>query len=248
MLDSKDQRRVAIVFPVHNEKQSAQALCHFIRELLKDTPTASAMVVDDGSDDGSADVFDKEIGVHPRALVLRMSKNRGKGRAVRSAFEKAEADIMVFMDGDLAYSFEHIPRMVEALRDHDVVIGSRAMAPQPLGGLTVRRMVLGWGFNRLACLLLGLDYPDTQAGLKGFRREAAQKLFSRQRLNGFAFDAEILFLAKHLNLRVGQIPAQVSARHSYKNSQLKLFFDSLRCLKDFLRVRWWAATGKYRFS
>jgi dolichyl-phosphate beta-glucosyltransferase len=247
MLRNKKQPVATVVFPVHNEKEVAVRLCHAIQEFLKKTPTVSAMIVDDGSDDGSHEII-SQAAVHSRVSVLRLSRNQGKGRAIRSAFEKIEADMMMFMDGDLAYSLDHIPRVLESLEKYDVVIGSRSMAPQPQGGLTVRRAILGWGFNRLACGILGIDHPDTRAGLKEFRREAAQKIFTRQRLNGFAFDAEILFLSKKLGLQVGQLPAQVSADHTYKNSQLKLIGDSLRCLKDFFRVRWWAATGGYRFS
>lgn len=170
----------------------------------------------------------------------------GKAKAVRLAFLGAEADFLIFIDGDLAYSFDHIAPLLHSLKKHDVVIGSRSLAPQPQGGSPARRVFLGWVFNHLACLLFGLDYPDTQAGLKGFTAEAARKLFSRQKLNDFAFDAELLYLAKKLGLSVDQIPAQVSGQHTYKTSQVKLIFDSLRCLKDFVLVRWWSATGAYK--
>ena len=136
--------------------------------------------------------------------------------------------------------------MLAALKDYDVVIGSRSMAPQPEGGLPKRRAFLGWGFNRLACLWLNFEYPDTQAGLKGFRRQAARELFLRQKVDGFGFDAEILYLARKLNLRVGQIPAQVSGTHSYKTSQVKLAMDSLLCFWDFLQIRIRSWTGQYR--
>ena len=248
MLSSQTQLVATVVFPVHNEKKAVMRLCHALREFLAETPAVSAVIVDDGSDDGSYEIIKRETAEQPRVSVLRLSANRGKGRAIRSAFENVSTDMIMFMDGDLAYSLDHIPRMLQSLEKYDVVIGSRSMAAQPQGGLTVRRAVLGWGFNRLACGILGIDYPDTQAGFKGFRREAAEKIFARQRLNGFAMDAEILFLSKKLGLQVGQIPVQVSADHSYKSSQLKLIGDSLRCLKDFFRVRWWAVTGGYRFS
>ena len=177
---------------------------------------------------------------------MALPTNGGKGRAVRLAFLRSKADFIIFTDGDLAYSFDHIAPLLDSLKHHDVVIGSRSMAPQPQGGSPARRVFLGWGFNHLVCLLCGLDYPDTQAGLKGFTAEAAQKLFSRQKLDRFAFDAELLYLAKKLGLSVGQIPAQVSGQHTYKTSQVKLLVDSLLCLKDFLLVRWWSTTGAYK--
>ena len=170
----------------------------------------------------------------------------GKAKAVRLAFLGAEADFLIFIDGDLAYSFDHIAPLLHSLKKHDVAIGSRSMAPQSQGGLPACRAFLGWGFNRLACLLFGFDYPDTQAGLKGFTAEAARKLFSRQKLDGFAFDAELLYLAKKLGLCVGQIPARVSSEHTYKTSQVKLTLDSLRCLKGLFFIRWWSAVGAYK--
>lgn len=81
------------------------------------------------------------------------------------------------MDGDLAYSIDHLNPMKAALLKNDMVIGSRSMVPQPQGGLPARRAFLGWGFNRLVCFLLAFDYSDTQAGLKGFTNVAAEKLF-----------------------------------------------------------------------
>ena len=177
---------------------------------------------------------------------MALPANVGKATAIRLAFLRAEADFLIFIDGDLAYSFDHITPLLDSLKQHDVVIGSRSLASQPKAGSPARRVFLGWGFNLLACLLCGLDYPDTQAGLKGCTAEAAQKLFSRQKLGGFAFDAELLYLAKKLGLSVDQIPAQVSGQHTYKTSQVKLIFDSLRCLKGLFLIRWWSAVGAYK--
>jgi hypothetical protein len=122
------------------------------------------------------------------------------------------------------------------------------MVPQAQGGLPARRAFLGWGFNRLACFLLGIDYPDTQAGLKGFTQKAAKALFTKQKLSDFAFDVELLYLCRKLGLSVGQIPAQVSSQHTYKTSQVKLIFDSLKCFHELLLIRWWSWTGAYRIG
>ena len=178
---------------------------------------------------------------------MGLHENGGKGRAVRLAFAGAKEDLLIFLDGDLAYSLSHFQPMIAALKKYDIVIGSRSMMPQDEGSLPRRRAFLGWGFNRLACLLFGFNYPDTQAGLKGFRRRAARELFLRQKVDGFAFDAELLYLARRLGLRVGQIPVKVSGTHSYKTSQVKLAADTLRCLWDFLRIRFRSWTGQYRY-
>ncbi len=237
---------ILLVLPVYNELGEVARVCKKLRAFLARRRNFRAIVVDDGSTDGSAEAFRRGLRGLKSATVMGLHENGGKGRAIRLAFSGATKDLLIFMDGDLAYSLSHLPPMITALKDHDVVIGSRSMAPQPEGGLPRRRVFLGWGFNRLANLWLGFQYPDTQAGLKGFRRQAARELFLRQKVDGFGFDAEILYLAKKLNLRVGQIPAQVSGSHSYKTTQVKLAAHTLLCLWDFLRIRILSWTGQYR--
>lgn len=237
-----------VVLPLHNEAAKAKLICHELKKACRKFPRAFFMVVDDGSTDGTAAAIRHGLKGVERAGVMVFPENGGKGRVVRLAFARANHEFMIFMDGDLAYSFDHLKPMIAALKTADVVIGSRSMAPQPQGGLPARRAFLGWAFNRLACLIFGFEYPDTQAGLKGFTRAAARQIFPRQKLDDFAFDAELLYLAKKLNLKVDQIPAKVSGGHTYKTSQVKLLKDSLRCLMDFCLVRWWSWTGGYKLS
>ena len=234
-----------VVLPLHNEVANSKHLCHELKEACRKFPKVSFMVVDDGSDDGTASVLRRGLKGLDRVRVMAFPENGGKGRVVRLSLAQAKHDFLVFMDGDLAYSFDHLKPMIAGLKKADMVIGSRSMAPQSQGGIPARRAFLGWGFNRLACLILGFNYPDTQAGLKGFKNAAARELFSRQKLDDFAFDAELLYLAKKLHLKVVQIPALVSGTHNYKTSQVKLLKDTLRCLMDFCLVRWWSWTGAY---
>ena len=94
-------------------------------------------------------------------------------------------------------------------------------------------------------LILSLPYRDTQAGLKGFRREAAERIFAAARVSDFAFDAEILFLAHRFGYRVGQIPARVSDSHSYHDSNIGFWVEPLKMLTSLVRIRLSALTGKY---
>ena len=237
---------VLLVLPVFNELKDVSRVCRSIRPCLAKNRNVSVVVVDDGSSDGTPEAFRRGLKGLKRASVMGLHDNGGKGRAVRLGFAGAKQDLLIFMDGDLAYSLGHLKPMLSALKKHDVVIGSRSMAPQAEGSIPARRAFLGWGFNRLACGWFGFNYPDTQAGCKGFQRRAARELFLRQKVDGFAFDAELLYLARKLCLKVGQIPVQVAATHSYKTSKIKLSFDSVRCLLDFLRIRLWSWTGQYR--
>lgn len=237
---------VLLALPVYNEAEKVDRVCKRLRPFLARHRNFRAIVVDDGSTDGTAPAFQRRLHGLKRAAVMGLYGNGGKGRAIRLAFAGAREDLLIFLDGDLAYSLSHLPKMIAALRRHDVVIGSRPKASQAKGAPPKRRAFLGWGFNRLARLLFGFEYPDTQAGLKGFRQKAARALWIRQKVDGFAFDAELLYLARKLGLRVGQIPARVSGEHSYKTSRVKLAGDTLTCLADFLRILFRSWTGQYQ--
>jgi len=242
----KSSLRVRLVLPVYNERHLVEDVYQSLEQASRRNSQLRVVVVDDGSKDGTGEAFKAQLKSLKNAEVKILSKNGGKGMAIRHGFDGATEELLLFMDGDLAYSIDHLTPLVESLYDHDVVIGSRSMAPQAQGALPARRAFLGWGFNRLACFLLKIDYPDTQAGLKGFQRGAAERLFARQKLADFAFDVELLYLCRKLGLSVGQIPAQVSSRHTYKTSRVKLFCDSFNCFKELLLIRWWSWTGAYR--
>ena len=237
-----------LVIPVFNEVGLVKEACEDVQKAIRKNPKLRVCIVDDGSTDGTGAAFRRILKKVKNTEVKILPQNAGKGRAVREGFRGADEKYLIFMDGDLAYSMDHLYPMKQALLANDLVIGSRSMVPQAKGGLPARRAFLGWAFNRLVCFLLGFQYSDTQAGLKGFTNEAAGKLFFRQKLKHFAFDAELLYLAKKLGLRVGQIPAHVSPRHSYKTSHVKLLRNSLSCLLDVFCIRWWSWTGVYRSS
>lgn len=237
-----------LVLPVYNEISLVKEVCRTVEEAIRKSPNLRVCIVDDGSTDGTGEEFRRLLKKIKHVQLQVLPKNGGKGNAIREGFRGANAKYLIFMDGDLAYSIKNLYSIERALQKNDMVIGSRSMAPQAQGGLPARRAVLGWGFNRLVCLILGFDYSDTQAGMKGFSRQAAEQLFSRQKLSGFAFDAELLYLAKKLGLQVGQVPALVASRHTYKTSHVKLFLDSTRCLWELFCIRWWSWTGAYRLS
>ena len=237
-----------LVMPVHNEILLVDEVCQSVEKAVRKMPELRVTIVDDGSNDGTGKSFQKNLKKVKNTKVILLGTNGGKGRAVREGFRDATEEKLIFMDGDMAYSMDHLETMKVSLTKYDVVIGSRSMVPQAQGGLPARRAFLGWGFNRLACFLLGIDFPDTQAGLKGFTQKAAKLLFAKQKLNDFAFDVELLYLCRKLGLSVGQIPAQVTSQHTYKTSRVKLIFDSLKCFQEILLIRWWSWTGAYRIG
>jgi len=172
------------------------------------------IVVDDGSSDDTAaivearpEVAGKIVGVTLRVLTV---SHGGKGAAVRAGMLAATGELVVFTDADMATPPDQIPLLVEALADHDVALGSRI---QP-DGSDMRatqpgyRRLLGKGFHLLASLWVVGPVQDTQCGFKGFRREAAQDLFSRQRVTSIVFDVELIYLARRRGYRLAIVPVR----------------------------------------
>ena len=231
---------LSLVFPCYNEAERLpQTLAAYLAELPRQPGAVEVLVVDDGSTDQTLAVAQAIAAQDERVRVLRSQPNHGKGHGVRTGVLAAAGELIVFTDADGSYGPGEVARVTAALTDAAVAIGSRpaGWATGPLGRRLASRL-----FNRAIRVLLGLPFADTQCGLKGFRRPAALALFGRSRLDGFAFDVEVLFLARRLGLAVSQVPVRAEERDG---SKVQLVVDALAMLGDVLRVRRWAMTGGY---
>lgn len=231
---------VELILPVYEEVDQVPRVVPEVARWLEQRPGTTARFIDDGSHDGTPEAIDEALRHVPGAAIRleRAAVNRGKGAVVRDAMLASKAEIVCFTDGDLAYSLDHVDRLVEAIVEGaDVAIGNRNLAGGGAARPSLRRRVSGAVFNVAVRLVLGLPYTDTQAGLKGFRAEAAGRLFRRARVDGFAFDAEILYLAKQEGCRVAEVPARVSPSHDSLGSTVSLLADPWRMLGALLRIR-----------
>lgn len=241
-----------IALPVFNEASTIRATLEQVMPFAAMRPELRIVFVDDGSSDGTAgaisDAMRSGIDVKgPVNVGLRsLGVNGGKGRAIARAAAECDAPLFIFMDGDLAYALSHIDALLTGLKTHDVVIGSRALVPGEDLEVSGLRRVMGAGFNAIARGLLGLPYRDTQAGLKGFRTDAAREIFKRVTLNGFAFDAEALFIARQLGYTITEVPAHVSAEHRAKKSKVNLAIDPPKMLAELAGIRIKGVLGQYR--
>lgn len=182
--------------------------------------TVTVLVVDDGSEDGTADLVrnraeagERTDDGQPRLAVLSVPHG-GKGAAVRAGMLEAVADVIVFADADMATPPDQLSRLVEALAHHDVALGSRIQpdgtdmrASQPL-----YRRLLGKLFHALASAWVVGPVQDTQCGFKGFRREAAHDLFPRQQVTSIVFDVELIYLARRRGYDVTVVPIEWADR------------------------------------
>lgn len=176
---------------------------------------------------------------------MTYSQNRGKGYAIHQGIQYSESDYVCFLDSDLAYSLDHLEVLLDHLKVYDVVIGCRSLGHSHYQRIRFLRRLSGKIFNLLSQWILNLKFRDMQAGLKGFRRDAAQSIFARQTLTGFSFDVELIYLAEKYGYRIGEIPAQVSSHHANKQSKVNLLKDSLRMLGDLLIIRYRDWMGHY---
>jgi len=232
---------LTIILPAFNEAERLPTtLATYLGWFPDGADEVEVLVVDDGSTDDTLAVAEAAAARDPRVRVLPTQPNHGKGFAVRAGMLAARGDRVVFTDADGSYTPAEVERVALALAGADVAIGARGEVDAGSG--PILRRVASRVFNQAMRLMLGLPYRDTQCGLKGFRREAAKELFARAAVNGFAFDAEALFLAGRLGLRVAEVPVRAEERDG---SKVRLAVDALRMLRDMWGVRRAARAGRY---
>jgi dolichyl-phosphate beta-glucosyltransferase len=212
-MSAADRPELSLVMPVFNEERRLpRALAALERYFTERSLSAELVLVDDGSTDATPNLIAGAV-VRLAPLVQvrpqRHALNRGKGAAVRTGCLVARGRYVIFTDADLAVPLVEADRLLAALRAGcDVAIGTRVQpdgrdmrASQP----PLRRLG-GKGFTWIRRRIAVPDIIDTQCPMKGFTHEAAQRIFREQRLRGWAFDAELLFLARRSKLRICQMP------------------------------------------
>ncbi len=203
----------SIVIPAFNEESRiAKTLRLTLNYLGNVSPESELIVVNDGSTDATAtvtrDVF-SEAKITIR--LLEDFPNRGKGAAVRSGLLAAQRPIGLFSDADLSTPLEETPKLIEPIADGkiDIAFGSRALDRSLIGQHQPwRREQAGRIFNLLVRLATGLPFWDTQCGFKAFRVDVCRPIFEAARIDGFAFDVELLYLAQRAGLRICEIPVR----------------------------------------
>ena len=239
---SNDLLTLSLVIPTYNQRartaRSAVAASEFLRARFPDR--AELIVVDDGSLPGQA----VESGDLPSGTVLvRHQRNLGKGGAVRSGVIKARGSYIVFTDSDLPFSLEPITTTLEWLRDGaDIVIGERQLDLPPAIAVTRMRQLSSILYTWMVHHLLGLDYPDIQCGYKGYRAAVAKDLFGRLEVTSFAFEAEILLLARGAGCRIRRQPLRLV--HN-EDSSVRLTRHAPQMLSDTLCIAWRRQRGVY---
>jgi glycosyltransferase involved in cell wall biosynthesis len=229
----------SIVIPCFNEEaRIGETLRRAIDYLSANAPTSELIVVNDGSTDATAAIARERLNSAKIATrLLENFPNRGKGAAVRSGILAAREPIGLFSDADLSTPLEETPKLIEPIANDqvDIAFGSRALDRSLIGiHQPWRREQGGRVFNLLVRVATGLPFWDTQCGFKAFRLDVCRPILEAARVNGFAFDVELLFLAHRAGLRIREIP--VCWNHA-EGSKVSFFRDSLRMLREVIAVR-----------
>ena len=240
---------ISIVIPAYNEERrlprSLERICAYLKERGWD---GEVIVVDDGSTDQTAQIVRERQKQIPALRLVQNGRNRGKGFSVRHGMLEARARIAIFTDADLSSPIEEADKLLGVMGGgrYDVAIGSRAVDRTLITERQSRfREIAGIIFNKLVQLVTGLEFVDTQCGFKAFAVEKMKPVFEQQRIEGFGFDPEILFLAKRNRLRITEVPVRWA--HD-ADSRVHMVRDSLRMFWDLLKVRWNWLLGRYRLK
>lgn len=228
---------LSVVVPAFNESaRIGLTLRRILDYLAVHWPDGELLVVDDGSRDDTAALVSDLARAEPRLRLVELDRNRGKGAAVRRGMLEATGEWRLFSDADLSTPIEEVEKLLfHARAGADVVIGSRGLVEseirtrQPLP-----RELMGRTFNLIVRQLLLGGFKDTQCGFKLFRGTVAEELFGAQTVEGFAFDVEVLLLAKERGLRIAEVPV---VWYHAPHSKVSPVVDASRMLRDLVELR-----------
>lgn len=234
-----DRPALSVVIPAYNEESRLPRTLDRVLAWLDDEKLAAeVLVVDDGSKDGTTALVTRRAASEPRIKLVSNGRNRGKGYSVGNGVAAARGAYVLFSDADLSTPIEEYHKLRVALdaKGADVAIGSRARAGSDLRERQpFYREGMGRAFNLLVQALVFPGIRDTQCGFKLFRADVARDLFGRRQIDGFAFDVEILYLARRLGLQIAEVPIVWVNDRASRVDPIK---HSLQMFRDILRVRW----------
>lgn len=241
--DPAGDLRLSVVVPAYCEAQRVASTISEIRAQLaslQETGDLEIVVVDDGSTDGTARAA-RDGGAD---LVVELPINRGKGAAVRAGVLASRGRTVAFIDADLAYSPDQLSSMLATVEAGcDVVVGNRhAEGSVAHGEVSGVRRLGSRMVNLFARALLSVRYRDTQCGCKVFRSDAARTLMRSGRIDGFAFDIEVLFLAERYGFSIVESPVTVVNSGS---STVRTWSDGFKVARDVALIRRLGRRGAY---
>lgn len=234
---------ISVVIPSFNERSRIVPTVGAIASHVSDLGVPWELIVaDDGSTDDTLARLEALDMVNLR--IIPAPANMGKGAAVKRGMQSAHGEYLLFADADCSTPIAELDRLLAAVQGGgaDVAIGSRRAAGSQVSNRSRLRRTATAGLRVLVQNLLGTRVEDTQCGFKLFTREAADQLFTRQTINGFSFDLELLFLSNRLGLEVAEVPVRW---YDAPGSKVDPIQEARRFIRDMFRIRFNALRGVY---
>jgi dolichyl-phosphate beta-glucosyltransferase len=234
---------LSLVIPAYNEEARLPLTLPVAIEYLASTDWDwEIRVVDDGSDDGTCDVV-RSFAAQDARVVLQAEPHRGKGGAVKAGMLASTAAYRFLCDADFSMPVAEVARFLPPyLGDYDLAIATREGPGAVRVDEPESRHLMGRVFNGLVTSLLVPGFADTQCGFKCFSAAAAEKLFPMQTIDGFAFDVEVLFLARKAGLDIREVPI---TWYYMEASSVKPLRDTWRMFREVMRIRGNESAGLY---
>ncbi len=241
--DSADgTEKVLVIIPTFNERENLPRILDRLRAAV---PTASVLVVDDGSPDGTGDIADERAGADPMIAVLHRTEKNGLGPAYFAGFEWGLAHgfgVLVEMDADGSHAPEQLPRLLGALDHADLVIGSRYVPGGSVVNWPKRREVLSKGGNLYSRLALGVGVKDITAGYRAYRAAVIEAIpMDQVASHGYCFQVDLAWRTIRGGFRVVEVPITFTEREIGVS---KMSGGIVR--EALLKVTWWGAEHRWQ--
>jgi Glycosyltransferases involved in cell wall biogenesis len=241
-LKNSTEPALSVIIPVYNEAQivasTVQTLTAYLDGKFPDGDY-ELIFADDGSIDATASLI---AGLKkPLVRLVSHTPNKGKGAAVRDGMLAARGKYALFTDCDLAYGEKAIGYFYDELikaekqgTPYQAAIGSRRLSDNGYAGYTPIRKLASKTYFKVVALLAGFKYSDSQCGIKCFDTALARKVFSQCKIDGFAFDLEVMLLVAKSDARVLELPVTIV---NHRASKVHIFRDTMRMLRDVMRIK-----------
>ncbi|MBI2039441.1 MAG: glycosyltransferase family 2 protein [Candidatus Niyogibacteria bacterium] len=230
-------QKISIVIPVYRDSlvigKTIDTLFDFAN---RENLDLELIVVNDGGNDGGADVVRKKIRVHPSIRLIDRKINRGKGFSIREGLRIAQRDYIFYTDADLPYLTEPIRQMLDLLmhKNIDLILANRELSHAIEGERPpLARRITHWVYSRFVKLFIPFEFNDTLAGLKGMKKRVAERIVPKLTIDRFSFDIELLLAAKLAKFNTHELP--VSLKNVGK-SNLNILRDAPQMSKDVIAI------------
>ncbi len=237
--------KACVIIPTYNEKENIEKI---IPAVLEKDERLSVLIVDDNSPDGTGDIVDRMAGENPRILVLHREKKEGLGQAYIAGFKfslERDFDYIFEMDADFSHDPKYLPDFLEAIKDYDLVLGSRYIKGVNVVNWPMSRLLLSYYANFYTRIVTGLPLKDATGGFKCFRRKVLEAInFNEVKSNGYSFQIEMSFRAFKKGFKIKEIPIVFTDRAEGTSKMSKKIVRE--AIWMVWRLRFWSLFGKLK--